>query len=477
MDASHGEKSTLDFYGSNWLGLLPFAVLLIGIMSLAIFKQGGIKSFWACGLIGVVIGMFFAKNKEHYCEAIMRGIADKNGIVIIIAWVFASILGKLMLAAGMVKGILWLGLSANLDGSMFVLMVYISAGLFSLGTGTSNGTALALSPVMFPAGIMLGADPTWLALAIMSGGVFGDNLAPISDTTIVSAYTQGAKMEDVVRSRFPLSLSAAIMAGIVLVILGGGGSKISVQALHAQTDPQSALLLVALAVVVVSALCRRHIIESLTYGIVSASAIGIAVGNITLADIFHIPAKKGDSTGLIQSGIEGVVGPVMFVIFVMAAIRIFVESGLMDRVLHFFESTVAKTARQAELTIFAMSALCAGIVTANGAALLLVGPTLVKPLGEKFHLTPARRANIMDCAVCSLFYMMPWALAVMVWYSAIESAATASGITAPPITIACMSPYPWALFLVLVFSMITGWGRRFTTTPAADIPPQEAEKA
>lgn len=39
-------------------------------------------------------------------------------------------------------------------------------------------------------------------LAILSGAAFGDNLAPISDTTIVSAYTQGATMRDVVRAAF-----------------------------------------------------------------------------------------------------------------------------------------------------------------------------------------------------------------------------------------------------------------------------------
>lgn len=31
-----------------------------------------------------------------------------------------------------------------------------------------------------------------LAAGILSGAAFGDNLAPVSDTTIVSAYTQGA---------------------------------------------------------------------------------------------------------------------------------------------------------------------------------------------------------------------------------------------------------------------------------------------
>jgi Na+/H+ antiporter NhaC len=325
-----------------------------------------------------------------------------------------------------------------------------------------------LTPVLYPAGIYLGADPVWLALAIMSGGALGDNLAPISDTTIVSAYTQEAKMLDVVKSRFPLAAVAALCAMVVLFIMGGGGVAKSLPELQAQTDPKCAPLLIALAVVVFSALKKRHIIESLTYGIVTASAIGISIGTLTLGDLFHIPAKRGMTTGILQDGVNGVVGAVVFVIFIMAAVRVFVEGGLLDDLMRFFERTIAKTVRQAESAIVAVSVVISAVVTANGAALLLVGPTLVKPLGEKFKLAAARRANLMDCAVCSVFYMLPWSLAVLVWYNSVSTAATSIGMTPPPITISFMSPYPWALFLVVLFSIATGWNRRFAPKEQAE---------
>jgi Na+/H+ antiporter NhaC len=461
-------EKRLEFFGGHFGALIPFVVLLSGIAALAVNHQAGTKPFWACGFMAIMAGMFLAKNKKQYCQAVMKGIADKNGIVIIVAWVFASVLGKLMVSAGMVKGILWLGLSTGLEGSLFTLVVFVAASLFSIGTGSSNGTAIALTPVLYPAGIYLGADPVWLALAIMSGGALGDNLAPISDTTIVSAYTQEAKMLDVVKSRFPLAAVAALCAMVVLFIMGGGGVAKSLPELQAQTDPKCAPLLIALAVVVFSALKKRHIIESLTYGIVTASAIGISIGTLTLGDLFHIPAKRGMTTGILQDGVNGVVGAVVFVIFIMAAVRVFVEGGLLDDLMRFFERTIAKTVRQAESAIVAVSVVISAVVTANGAALLLVGPTLVKPLGEKFKLAAARRANLMDCAVCSVFYMLPWSLAVLVWYNSVSTAATSIGMTPPPITISFMSPYPWALFLVVLFSIATGWNRRFAPKEQAE---------
>lgn len=134
--------------------------------------------------------------------------------------------------------------------------------LFALGTGTSTGTCIALSPVLYPAGYFLGADPAMLGLAILSGAAFGDNLAPISDTTIVSAYTQGAEMRDVVRSRFPLAISAASISAVVFLVFGGGGEVRPLPEMQASLNPSGLFMLLALGIVVVSALKGRHIIES-----------------------------------------------------------------------------------------------------------------------------------------------------------------------------------------------------------------------
>ena len=133
----------------------------------------------------------------EYCHAALRGLGDNAGVVIVAAWLFAGVFGKLMAAGGLVDGLLWLGMTTGAKGSAFTLCVFLAAMTFALGTGTSTGTCIALTPVLYPAGYFLGADQIFLGLAILSGAAFGDNLAPISDTTIVSAYTQKASIRDV----------------------------------------------------------------------------------------------------------------------------------------------------------------------------------------------------------------------------------------------------------------------------------------
>ena len=335
--------------------------------------------------------------------------------------------------------------------------------IFSSGTGTSVGTYLSLVPVVYPAGIFLGADPIALAIALLGGAAFGDNLAPISDTTIVSAYTQGATMKDVVKSRFPLAVSAALIAAVFLVIFGGGGQATSETQLRIDKDPAGLLMLISFALVIICAMSGRHILISLIYGNVSAIILGSISGKMPLSNVFHIPTEPGISTGLIQDGIAGVEGAVIFALLVLALTQMMVDSGLMHSILKLAEKTILKTVRQSEFAIIFITIIASIPIASNAAAELLVGPSLVKPIGEKAKLAPARRANLMDCAVCTIFYMLPWHVAVIVWHGALTEACQKYSLDAPSIIYAALNPYAWALFAVLLFSAYTGWNRKFAS--------------
>jgi len=396
----------------------------------------------------------------------MRGLGDKNGIVIITAWLFAGVFGKLMVAGGLVEGLLWFGLETGAQGSLFTVLAFVAAMLFAVGTGTSTGTVLSLIPVLYPAGVFLGANPVMLAAGILSGAAFGDNLAPVSDTTIVSAYTQEATMRDVVKSRFPLAISAAAITFIILLFTGGGGTVANLPEIEATINPAGLIMLISFAIVVVSALSGRHIVESLIYGNISAVILGMINGKISWATVLHLPAKRGESTGIIEAGISGVLGAIIFALLVLAVTQVLVESGVMGSILKWAEKTIAKTVKQAEASIILVTIAASIPIAANAPALLLVGPSFVKPLGERFNLAPARRANLMDCAVCTIFFTIPWHIAVIVWYSTLTSTAQTWNLPLPSIAAAALNPYTWALLAVLAFSVITGWNRKYADPQA-----------
>jgi hypothetical protein len=75
----------------------------------------------------------------------------------------------------------------------------------------------------------------------------------------------------------------------------------------------------------------------------------------------------------------------------------------------------------------------------------------------------------MDCAVCTVFYTLPWTIVVAVWHGALVSAAAPFDIESPSVGVAALNPYSWSLLVVILFSAVTGWNRRFTTDDESSI--------
>lgn len=72
------QEKKLEMYGGLFGGLIPLIVLVGGLVWLSVAERGGTKPFWACAWIALCVGIFFAKDKEEYCKAAMRGIGDRT---------------------------------------------------------------------------------------------------------------------------------------------------------------------------------------------------------------------------------------------------------------------------------------------------------------------------------------------------------------------------------------------------------------
>lgn len=452
---------TIKMYGGLWGAAVPPLVLISVLFWLSIHERATITGFWVGGIVAIVVGLALTRTKKAYAESVVDGMSDRTGAMILVAFIFAGIFGKLMSSGGLVDGLLWFGLETGITGRAFTCLAFVLATIFGLGTGTSVGTVTALIPVLYPAGFFLGADPMFLALAILAGGALGDNLAPISDTTIASAFSQDATMGRVVRTRIPLAFAAGAIALVVLAVFGGGGQTQSLPELGSTAGPLGLIMILPFVAVIVLSVIGRHIIEALTGGIVTAIVLGLVTRLILPGSVFSIPAERGDTTGLLEDGMRGVTGPVLLVLLVLAMARVLANSGVMDWLLQALQKRATQGVRSAELLIIAVGVLFTIPLGANAPAIIMIGPSIAKPLGEKYNLAPERRANLLDCSVCTVFYMLPWHNAVIVWYSMLLTAASAYNIEAPSIWSALANPYAWALITVVVFSALTGWNRTY----------------
>jgi Na+/H+ antiporter NhaC len=103
-------------------------------------------------------------------------------IVLVLAWSLSSITKDLHTAQY---------LSSIISGSVspvyFPMIVFALGAMISLATGSSYGTFAILMSIAIPVGFELGASMYLTIAAVLSGGLFGDHVSPISDTTVLAS--------------------------------------------------------------------------------------------------------------------------------------------------------------------------------------------------------------------------------------------------------------------------------------------------
>ncbi len=222
----------LEFHGGNKMAIIPMAIFIaFCIAFFVIYKVFEMDALAMGGLIGLIIGSFLSKNWKEYWDAVITGVSSPMNAVLIMILIVVGVFTALMAKSGVAQGFVWLGNSIGLSGGVFTAFTFAATCIIATATGTSIGTLFSAFPILYPSGILLGANPALLAGAILSGAIFGDNLAPVSDTTIASAATQAYKNKEgnadiggVVASRFKYAIVAAGMAFVLYLVFGGGGT-------------------------------------------------------------------------------------------------------------------------------------------------------------------------------------------------------------------------------------------------------------
>src|SRR5699024_988987 len=253
-----------------------------------------------------------------------------------------------------------------------------------------------------------GGDPTFLFAAILAGAVFGDNLAPVSDTTIVSATTQEADVPGVVRSRVKYSIAAAVPAVILFAIFGGGGSTTNQAAagsMMGSVGPSGLIMLVPFALVLILALSGQHLLTSLTWGILSAIVMILLSAPGTLGDIIRFnPDSDNVVQGALVSGLTGYFNMAILILLIVGSAHVMRLGGTMAAITNGLVKWIRNSVRRAELSIWAIVALLNSSITINTAAEIAAAP-FVKEIGEKYQIHRYRRANMLDAVTSALGYI------------------------------------------------------------------------
>ncbi|MBE3065349.1 MAG: sodium:solute symporter [Spirochaetes bacterium] len=209
--------------------VFPIAVLLFSVLlSLYLTGHGHISRGDGASsvLYGVVVailatgGLLLAKRLfrlRDLMNILFRGIAELIPVGLLL--VLALSLGDLCKTLG--TGTFLAGLAKeHLPAAVLPALVFGLSCVISFATGTSYGTFAIMIPIAIPIAQASGLALPLMFAACISGGVFGDNCSPISDTSVVTGMAVRINVVDHTRTQIPYALVAASVA-IVLFLFAG----------------------------------------------------------------------------------------------------------------------------------------------------------------------------------------------------------------------------------------------------------------
>ncbi len=467
------DKYKVEFRGSWVFSLIPLVVFLAScFMLFVVYRVFDMEALAVSAFVGLLIGAAFSKTYSAYWDAVMHGIGSPTSVCIVVILLVIGIFSKLMAISGVSQGFVWLADMISMHGGAFTAFTFVACALIASATGSSIGTLFTAFPILYPAGILLGSHPGVLAGAILSGAIFGDNLAPISDVTIASASNQTfskksgiADIAGVVSYRLKYALIAGSISTVFFLIFGGGGTinGNAQELLQKSINPAGLMMLLPVGILLMVSIRTRDIFKAVSAGIVSGILVGILAGVFTPADIFSV--KDGAVSGFVYAGFKGMIGISIFCISLFGILGVLNESGTMNRIiLALSRSKLSKTLRGTEIIIavgtIITTALMGGVTSAS---VLTFGP-VANEMGSRHLIHPYRRANLLSGFANSLPAIIPFISAFIFITLLVISPLRTEYAYIPEITaidVSLGSFYPMVLFVVLSFSVLSGWDVKF----------------
>lgn len=391
----------------NAAALLPIGVFLL------IFLGAGIifGDFYAMpAVVAFLIALFvaFMQNRQlkfaDKIRVIAKGVGEENIITMSLIFLCAGGFSGAVTAAGGVESTVNLGLSL-IPTHFAVAGLFVIGCFISVSMGTSMGTIAALAPIAVGISEKTGFELSVCIASVVCGAMFGDNLSMISDTTIAAVRTQGCEMKDKFKANFLLVLPAAVLSILIFWIMTRNVSY----SLEGELKYNLWEVLPYL-IVLAGALAGINVFLVLISGIVISLIVGVAAGNIAVAEMFKV----------VGDGVTSMYDITVISILVACIVSLVKEAGGIQFILDLIKSRI-RGKKGAQLGI-ALLALFVDMCTANNTvAIVMTGP-IAKEISEEYGVDPKRSASLLDMFTSVGQGMIPYGAQLL-------SAATLTGLT------------------------------------------------
>lgn len=458
LDLQDDNNRSLEFHGGILGALLPFIVFLVGVVYIALSGAPDEKGFWPILILALGIGLILAKDRTAFSEIVISGMSQKIVMIMIMAWILASIIGILMTLTGFVDALIWISDQFSLNGIGFVIATFIICCIVSLSTGSSFATILICSPLLYPTGGILGAHLPTLAGAIIGGAAFGDFIAPISDTTIASALSQKAKIGATVKSRIKYVIPAALLALVCYTITAiwfndsssGNDNLLS-------GKPEGLIMLLVPVLIIYLFLKGKHLVHGLLFGLLFGTVLGLVSGLLPMEHLISLDLENFAAKSFVIDGINRAVGLSIFTILLMGLVATLKASGLMNKLVD-FAALRTKTKKHAEGWISIVMSMAVLLTTHSIVAILMV-TDFTNKTGEKFGIPKMRRANVLSLIACTFPFVLPYFIPVILMANMANTGQEFGIPQVNPLQVGLFNFMSWSLLVMALLTIFFGYGK------------------
>ncbi|HEY4611520.1 MAG TPA: Na+/H+ antiporter NhaC family protein [Bacteroidota bacterium] len=200
--------------------MMPVGLLITGNGDLTA-GSGSTSVLWSV-LVAIVVASVLSigqkiLNTREVVDLTLKGMGGLIPLGILMNFAFA--IGDTTKALGTGQYVASVAQSF-LDPAAVAPVLFLTSCFIAFSTGTSWGTFAIMIPIAVPTAGLTETSLPLCVSAVLSGGVFGDHVSPISDTTLVSSMAAASDHIDHVKTQLPYGMVAATGALLLFAIFG-----------------------------------------------------------------------------------------------------------------------------------------------------------------------------------------------------------------------------------------------------------------
>ena len=200
--------------GNIWNFMLPMGVLVGVAVATGDILVAVILALIVCFVLYVPRRIL---SVEDFLSSMIRGFGDMlpTLTMLLVTFVLKDISGQM----GMTEYIIEIA-EPFLFASIFPAMVFVLGAVLAFTTGSDWGMSSIITPIVFPLGAALGANPVLIMAAIISGGTFGSHACFYSDATLLASQAAGVDNMEHALTQIPYVIIASVLSVICFIAAG-----------------------------------------------------------------------------------------------------------------------------------------------------------------------------------------------------------------------------------------------------------------